>query len=197
VTNKTDFWIWWSNLLDLYAVGYNSSQITIWYTVIFFRLDIPLELFWLPTELNSTTPLYSLILLKFSWPCLFIIPQHEPRGKHRLLLSRMSVFGPLPSNWCPSIVECVTWAIFLSSRCLAMGTCVTIFFYHKETYNSRSRTSPPMVLMGLIFSQFIGHITVCSKNIRPMCLRCFISGFNSSITFVHFRSNKFLHQLQI
>jgi hypothetical protein len=35
----------WSNLLDLYTTGYNSSQITI------FQLDTPQELVWLPTEL--------------------------------------------------------------------------------------------------------------------------------------------------
>jgi hypothetical protein len=29
--NKTDLWIWWSNLLDLYTTGYHSSQITIWH----------------------------------------------------------------------------------------------------------------------------------------------------------------------
>jgi hypothetical protein len=46
--------IWWSNLLDLYTSGYSSSQITIWHTVIFFRLTTPRELFWLPTELRCT-----------------------------------------------------------------------------------------------------------------------------------------------
>jgi hypothetical protein len=54
VTNMSGFWIWLSNLLDLYATGYNSSQITIWHAVIFFRLDTPRELFWFPTELNWT-----------------------------------------------------------------------------------------------------------------------------------------------
>jgi hypothetical protein len=49
-TNKLGFWIWWSNLLDIYTTGYNSLQITIWHTVIFFRLNTPLELFWLPAE---------------------------------------------------------------------------------------------------------------------------------------------------
>jgi hypothetical protein len=48
------------------TTGYNSSQVTIWHTVIFLRLDTPLEPFWLPTELNSTIPLYSLVLLQFS-----------------------------------------------------------------------------------------------------------------------------------
>jgi hypothetical protein len=28
VTYKTGFWMWWSNLLNIYATGYNSSQIT-------------------------------------------------------------------------------------------------------------------------------------------------------------------------
>jgi hypothetical protein len=37
------------NLLDLYISGYNSSKITIRHSVIFFRLDTPRELFWLPT----------------------------------------------------------------------------------------------------------------------------------------------------
>jgi hypothetical protein len=40
------------NLLDLYTTGYNSSQIIIWHTVIFFRLDTPLQLFWHPIELS-------------------------------------------------------------------------------------------------------------------------------------------------
>jgi hypothetical protein len=46
------FWIWWSNLLGLYTTGYNSSEITIWYIVVIFRLDTPRKLFWLPTELS-------------------------------------------------------------------------------------------------------------------------------------------------
>jgi hypothetical protein len=46
------------NLVDRYTTDYNSSQITIWQTVIFFRLDTPLELFWLPTELLH----YSVVL---------------------------------------------------------------------------------------------------------------------------------------
>jgi hypothetical protein len=51
--NQQDgFWISWSNLLDVYTTSYNSSQITIWHTVIFFRLRTPLELFGLPTELS-------------------------------------------------------------------------------------------------------------------------------------------------
>jgi hypothetical protein len=77
----------WSNLLDPYTTGYNGSQITIWHAVI-FRMDTPLELFWLPTELNSTTPLYSFS----SSDCPLIIPLHESHGKHRLLLSRMRVY---------------------------------------------------------------------------------------------------------
>jgi hypothetical protein len=36
VTNKDGFWIWWWNLLYLHTSGYSSSQITIWYTIIFF-----------------------------------------------------------------------------------------------------------------------------------------------------------------
>jgi hypothetical protein len=47
------FWIWWSNLLDLYATGYNSTHTSIWHTVIFFRLDTPLELFSLPLNCQS------------------------------------------------------------------------------------------------------------------------------------------------
>jgi hypothetical protein len=94
VTNNTGFWILWSNLLDLYTAGYNSSQITIWRTVIFFWLDTPLELFWLPTELLCT-PLYSsysFVLLQFFWLCPLTTPWHGPHGKHRLLLSRMRVY---------------------------------------------------------------------------------------------------------
>jgi hypothetical protein len=33
-------------------IGYNSSQITIGDSVIFFRLDTPRELVWFPTELS-------------------------------------------------------------------------------------------------------------------------------------------------
>jgi hypothetical protein len=98
VTNKTGFWIWWSNLLDLYTTGYNSSQITIWHTVI-FRLDTPRELFWLPTELNFTTPLYYLVLLQFFWLC----PSYNSsaRTPRKTLSCQECLFiGPLHSSYC-------------------------------------------------------------------------------------------------
>jgi hypothetical protein len=56
-------------LLDLYTTGYNISQIIFWHIVIFFRLDTPLELFWLPTEVLRYTPciqLYSFNSLSLS-----------------------------------------------------------------------------------------------------------------------------------
>jgi hypothetical protein len=62
VTNKTGFFIWWSNLLDLYKTGYNSSQFPIWQCLL------------LPTGhstgtvlTSSWTPFYSLVLLQFSF----------------------------------------------------------------------------------------------------------------------------------
>jgi hypothetical protein len=82
------FWIWWSNLLDLYTTGYNSSEIIIWHLAIFFRLETPRELFWLPTELRCT-PLYSFNSdLKYDWLCPLITPRQGTRGKRRLVLSR-------------------------------------------------------------------------------------------------------------
>jgi hypothetical protein len=71
--------------VDLYTTDYNSSQITIWHTVIFFRLDTPPELFLIPTELRCT-PLYSFsslsALILFS--TIYIISRRIHR-KHRFL----------------------------------------------------------------------------------------------------------------
>jgi hypothetical protein len=92
VTNTTGFWIWWSNLLNLYKTGCNSSQIT---DTLSSSSDWPLHgnyEFWLPSELHRTL-LYSIGLLQFSWVCPLITPRHGPQGKHCLLLSRMRVYG--------------------------------------------------------------------------------------------------------
>jgi hypothetical protein len=60
---------------------------------IVFRLDTLRELFQLPTELNSTTPLYSFNSdLIYDGLCLLIIPRYEFHGKHRLLLLRMLIY---------------------------------------------------------------------------------------------------------
>jgi hypothetical protein len=40
------------------TTGYNTSQITICHTVIFFRLDTTLELFWLSTDLSLQSQIY-------------------------------------------------------------------------------------------------------------------------------------------
>jgi hypothetical protein len=50
-----DDWIYWTPC----TTGYNSSQITLWCTVVIFGLDTPWELFWLPTDILCCTPLYS------------------------------------------------------------------------------------------------------------------------------------------
>jgi hypothetical protein len=100
-TNKTGFWIWRSNLLDLYTTGYNSSRITICHTVICFWLDTVgtiLTSNW--TELH-----YSVVLL------------------------RTPVFNdPLPRNGCPFVFESVTSGMCLRSCCLSVDICVTIHF---------------------------------------------------------------------
>jgi hypothetical protein len=97
VTNKTGFWVWWSNLLDLDKTGYNSSQITIWQTVIFL-LDI-LD-FW---------PHFTNPLLRCTQSHLLtaphISPRHGPHGKHHLLLSIIRVCWSVIWNGCSSIVE--------------------------------------------------------------------------------------------
>jgi hypothetical protein len=69
VTNKTGFGIWWSNLLDPCTTGYNSSQITVWHTVIFFRLRTILTSNW--------TPVYSFLLLQLWSELRLTVPSYN------------------------------------------------------------------------------------------------------------------------
>jgi hypothetical protein len=84
--------IWWLNLYWTFTQLAPTVHKSLSDSLIFFRLDTPRELFWLPTELNSTTPLYSHILLQFSWLFPLLITRHGFHGKHHPLLSRMSVY---------------------------------------------------------------------------------------------------------
>jgi hypothetical protein len=49
----------------IHATGHNHKSLSD--TVIFFLLDTPREVFWLPTEMNTTTRLYPVVLLQFSF----------------------------------------------------------------------------------------------------------------------------------
>jgi hypothetical protein len=116
VTNKTGFWIWWSNLLNLHTTGYSSSQIS-----------VLTHCHLLPTgHSTGTTPLYPFNSLLI----LLTVPTYNSLARtprKTVFCCQECVFiGPLPSNGY-SIVESVTSGMFLPSRCLAMGMCVTIY----------------------------------------------------------------------
>jgi hypothetical protein len=111
---KDGFWICWSNLLDLYTTGYNSSHITDWHTVT-FRLN------W--TRLS----------LDYDSLRLLVASQYRAYNISARITSRTpfptipGVFtSPLPRDGRISIVACTYVAGgCLPSRCLAMGLYVT------------------------------------------------------------------------
>jgi hypothetical protein len=139
VTNKTGFLIWWSNLLNPYPTGCNSSQITTWHTVIFFRLDTPRELFWLPT-----IPLYSLVHLctlysSNSSDCALLkFLGSDPTENIIFCCQECMFIGPLPSNGCP-IAGSVTSEMCLPSRCLAADICVTLLWFMFSSKHCKGR----------------------------------------------------------
>jgi hypothetical protein len=85
---KDGFWIWWSNLLDLYTTGYNSSQITIWHTVIFF--DWTLE-FW-PL---FTTPVLRCTPSRLLTVSSYILLGTDPTGNTVFCCQECMFIGPL------------------------------------------------------------------------------------------------------
>jgi hypothetical protein len=128
VTNKTGFWIWWTNLLDLYTAGYNSSQITIWHSYIptGYSTGTILISNWTHPLLRCTPSI--LILCCTLVLCPLIIPRHGPHGKH---VSRVTKNACLLDRYLAMVVlplfRAYALGICLHSRCLAMGICVTIF----------------------------------------------------------------------
>jgi hypothetical protein len=127
VTNKTGFWIWLSNLLDIYTAGYSSSEIPIWHCHLLptghstGTILIPIG--------SSTTPLYSVVLLQFWSPTLFCTtykssartPRKTPSSvvKNVCLLARYIAMDVL-------ILTAYALGMCLPNRCLATGMCVTI-----------------------------------------------------------------------
>jgi hypothetical protein len=126
VTNKTDFWILCSNLLDLYTTGYNSSQIT--------------HCHLLPTGHSTGTPLTS----NWTPPLLRFIPLYSLNSDLPLFCSIYNSSARTPRKTLSSFVKNACFlarylsldvlllltayalSVCLPNRCLAMGICVTI-----------------------------------------------------------------------
>jgi hypothetical protein len=100
VTNRTGFWIWWYNLLNLYKTVYNISQI--WHTVIFFRLDTPLELFWFPNSSARTqrkpSSLVKIAYLLARYLAIDICERHRKHLLRHWLYCCVHVFRAFPRN---------------------------------------------------------------------------------------------------
>jgi hypothetical protein len=67
-------WIWWSNLLNIYTTGYNISQITIWHTVIFSRLN------WTRLSLDYDSLWLLVVKVKVQFTLRLTVSQSVSRG---------------------------------------------------------------------------------------------------------------------
>jgi hypothetical protein len=93
VTNKTRFWIWWSNLTLTQLVTTIHKSLS---DILSSSSDWTLHGNYSDFQLNSpTTPLYSLNSDLPLCSVLLITLLHWSHGKHRLMLSRMRVYWPV------------------------------------------------------------------------------------------------------
>jgi hypothetical protein len=75
---------------------------------------------------HFTTPLLCCTCPVF-WFCHLITPRHGPPGKHRLLLSIMRAYWSVSLEMDVLLLSAYASWMCLTSRCLAMTICVTIF----------------------------------------------------------------------
>jgi hypothetical protein len=108
-------------MIELIGPLYNWLQqfTNHWYAAIFFRLDTPLELFWLPTELNWTE------LLRCT-SVLLPVPSYNSSVR-----TRRETPSSVVKNVCLLVRYLATDVLLLlrmclPGRCLAMGMCATI-----------------------------------------------------------------------
>jgi hypothetical protein len=92
-------------------------------------------------------------LTGLQWRYSTLPPRHGPQDKHRLLLSIMRVYCPLPRNGCPSIVDRICFGNVFTESLPSNGHIHHNIYKHTHTYLSNTEVQ-------FTFVPIVGSFTV-------------------------------------